>query len=320
MDVAFQTPILFITFNRPAHTARVFEAIRAVRPSKLYIATDGPRAGVKGEDEKVKKVRKIATSVDWPCEVRTKFQDRNLGCKYGPYAAISWLFEHETQGIILEDDCLPNPDFFTFCETLLERYACDERIWTITGMNAQGAIQRGNASYFFTRYSHLWGWATWRRAWEKADMDIVFWPKWKASRAWKSFWPEPAQRRFWEHIFDKVYQKGMESAWDYAWVASIWYHDGLSVAPNRNLVSNIGFGPESTHTRNTDTPIAALPTEPLGLLSHPDVVKRNLEAERYTFDHAFSGASWRHPWYAVLWVKSLAKRVLRPLKPLLKRE
>lgn len=155
-----KTAVLFLVFNRPETTKTVFEAIRKAKPKRLYIAADGPRKHREGENEKVSSVRQIVTYVDWPCDVKTLFRDENLGCKSAVSGAITWFFNHEEEGIILEDDCLPHPDFFPFCESLLKRYANDERIWVITGNNFQNGIQRGEASYYFSRYNHVWGWAS----------------------------------------------------------------------------------------------------------------------------------------------------------------
>ena len=156
-----QTPVLFLIFNRPDTTEKVFDAIRAAKPLRLYVASDGPRANQSGEDQIVNKVREISTSVDWSCEVKTLFQKENLGCKKAVSKGITWFFEQEKQGIILEDDCLPHPDFFVFCENLLEHYADNKHVWAITGDNFQNGQKRGEGSYYFSRYNHVWGWASW---------------------------------------------------------------------------------------------------------------------------------------------------------------
>jgi GT2 family glycosyltransferase len=166
MKNSLETAILILLFNRPETTIRVFDKISQIKPQRLYIASDGPRKNFDGEKEKVKKVREIATRVDWPCEVKTLFRNENLGCKKGVSSAITWFFEQEEQGIILEDDCVPNLDFFTFCESLLDRYAEDERVSVITGNNFQNNKWRGDASYYFSKYNHCWGWASWRRSWK----------------------------------------------------------------------------------------------------------------------------------------------------------
>jgi hypothetical protein len=227
----FQTAVLFLVFNRPETTKQVFEAIRQAKPPRLYVAADGPRANREGEAARASQVREIATAVDWPCELKTLFRDENLGCKNAVSSGIDWFFENEEQGIILEDDCLPHPDFFTFCETLLNRYASDERVWVVTGDNFQDGQQRSDGSYYFSRYNHVWGWASWRRAWTKRDMNIQFWPNWRESPEWKAWLPDRVERKYWTKIFDQMYRQEIDT-WDYPWTASVWFHGGLSATPN----------------------------------------------------------------------------------------
>lgn len=282
-----QTAVLFLVFNRPDTTRQVFEAIRQAKPPRLYVAADGPRTSREGESERVAQVRKIATEVDWPCEVKTLFRKENIGCKKAVCGGIDWFFENEEQGIILEDDCLPNPDFFTFCETLLNRYASDERVWVVTGDNFQDGQRRGEASYYFSRYNHVWGWASWRRAWTKRDMEIKFWPEWKKSREWAFWLPDRVERRYWEKIFDKMYRNEVDT-WDYPWTATVWFKNGLTATPNVNLVSNIGFGPEATHT-TADGAMSRMRTLGMKIVANPESVKQSFEADRYVFNEYFKG-------------------------------
>jgi hypothetical protein len=311
-----QTAVLFLVFNRPDTTAQVFEAIRQAKPPRLYVAADGPRANRPGEAEKIVKVREIATSVDWPCEVKTLFREENLGCKYAVSGGITWFFEHEKQGIILEDDCLPHPEFFHFCESLLNRYSVDNRVWVITGDNFQDGIQRGEGSYYFSRYNHVWGWASWRRAWRNADMDIRFWPEWKRSATWKGFWDDPVARIYWEGIFDRMHRAEIDS-WDYPWTASVWHLGGLTATPNVNLVSNIGFGPDSTHTASTDSPFAAMVTVSFGAIDHPARIAQDAAADRYVFDHHFGGRWQRFPYSLLRLPRRAAGFAYRHLKRIL---
>lgn len=302
-----QSPVLFLVFNRPTPTAKVFEAIRAVRPPRLYVAADGPRADREGEAVRCAEVRRIATQVDWPCEVRTLFRDENLGCKAAVSSAITWFFEQEAEGVILEDDCVPHPEFFSYCDTLLERYRNDERVWVVTGDNFQQGIRRGDASYYFSKYNHVWGWASWRRAWWHYQGDIPFWPDWRRSADWMEHAADPVERRYWTQIFDRIHRNEIDT-WDYPWTACIWYHGGLTATPNTNLVMNIGFGPDATHTRSgaEDHEIAVAP---LGTIIHPVSVVRDVDADKYTFDMAFGGRSLRWPRRGV----SLAKLAVRRL-------
>ena len=307
------TAVLFLVFNRPETTAAVFEAIRLAKPPRLYVAIDGPRANREGEAEKVDKVLQIATAVDWPCEVKTLIRDSNLGCKKAVSGGIDWFFENEVAGIVLEDDCLPHPDFFGFCETLLARYANDERVCVVTGDNFQNGIKRGEASYYFSRYNHVWGWASWRRAWQKRDMEISFWPQWKKTVSWKCFFADAVTRRYWEKVFDRIY-RGEVDTWDYPWVASCWFSGGLVATPNVNLVSNIGFGADSTHTKSVDSPLAGMATATIGEIRHPSLVEQDAIADGYLFDHHYNGRSQRFP-YSLL---KLPKKVAGFTRGLLK--
>ena len=170
----FDTPILFIVFNRPYETSYVFETIKKIKPKKLYVAADGPRHNFIDDLSKVNQVREIATKISWECELKTLFNDKNLGCKAGVSRGISWFFDHEKSGIILEDDCVPHQYFFLFCQNILKYYSNDDRVFSITGNNFQNDIKRGASSYYFSKILHCWGWATWRRSWKFYDGKINF--------------------------------------------------------------------------------------------------------------------------------------------------
>ena len=309
-----ETAVLFLVFNRPDTTKRVFEAIRATRPTRLYIAADGPRSDRPGEAEKCAAVRNIATAVDWPCEVYTLIRNNNLGCKRAVSGAITWFFEHEDAGIILEDDCVPHLDFFEFCSNLLDRYANDDRVSVITGNNFQNGQIRGESSYYFSKYNHCWGWATWRRAWQHYQDNIDFWPEWKHSIEWTRVCSDGVERRYWENIFDKVYAGGINSCWDYPWTACVWKHRGLTATPNVNLVSNIGFGAEATHTSSADNALSAIATKALGALRHPTSVDHDSVADRYVFDHVFGGRRQRFPWLLLELPSRVARIAYRMMK------
>ena len=246
------TAVLFLVFNRPDTTALVFQAIRQARPPRLYVAADGPREGHDGESDRVAKVREIATAVDWPCEVKTLFRAENVGCQFGPRGGIDWFFSNEEQGIILEDDCLPSQSFFWFCEEILNRYSEDERVMAVTGTNITKGLHF-EGDYFFSRYALMWGWASWRRAWNRYDSVISDWPALK-----KQKWLERldmgglAFRKTWTAIFDQTIKLGTQATWwDYQWIYSCWRHNGLTVAPSKNLIRNIGYCADATHTKGS---------------------------------------------------------------------
>jgi hypothetical protein len=281
-----QSPVLFLVFNRPDHTARAFEAIRAARPPRLYVAADGPRQDRAGESEACVEVRRIATAVDWECEVRTLFRTANLGCGRAVSEGVDWFFGVEEEGIVLEDDCIAGPDFFRFCDALLERYRDDARVWAITGNNFQDGRRRGDGSYYFSKYVHVWGWASWRRAWGQYRLDIPFWPAWRGSEGFRTRAGGAAEQRYWGGLLDRV-QGGEIETWDYSWLATIWYHDGLVATPNANLVTNVGVGPSATHTVAPEDR-DGVPTAPLGPLVHPSDVERDVAADAFVFDTMFA--------------------------------
>ena len=283
--------VLFIVFNRPDTTRQVFEAIRAAKPPRLYIASDGPRAGRAGEHALCEQVQQVLTDVDWPCKVQRLIRKENLGCKLGVSSAIDWFFENEEEGIILEDDVLPLPSFFNFCDELLDRYRTNEKITMISGCNLVSKRYRPSESYFFSRYCHIWGWATWRRAWKNYDVSMTDWPNWCANDGLSEFVNlTPQLAEFWKKIFDAVHS-GKVDTWDYQWVFSCWKTGGLSVIPETNLTSNIGFRADATHTV-MEIPPCVLESSPqdLGfpLVAPRDVLRGKLAdsiIERFVFGH-----------------------------------
>lgn len=302
---SLQTAVLFLVFNRPNTTKEVFEAIKLAKPPRLYIAADGPRSSRKGEAEKCLQVRYIATQIDWPCEVKTLFRDENLGCKRAVSEGIDWFFENEEQGIILEDDCLPHPDFFIFCETMLNRYADVDRVWVVTGDNFQDGQKRGDGSYYFSRYNHVWGWATWRRAWSKRDMEIKFWPDWKKSKQWVSYVSDKMERNYWEKIFDQMYRNEIDT-WDYPWTACVWFHGGLTATPNVNLISNIGFGSDATHTTESSS-MSRMKTYEMKDFTPPKNLTVTSEADYYVFKNYFGGKWLLFPYKTLIDIKKVLK-------------
>lgn len=256
------TPILFIIFNRPVETARVFETIRIAKPERLFIAADGPRPSQPGEEVLCKELRQyVLAQINWPCEVKTLFREKNLGCKLAVSSAIDWFFENVEEGIILEDDCLPDSSFFPYCAELLQRYRTQENIFMISGDNFLPSHLRLTDSYYFSQIPHIWGWATWRRAWQEYDVTITDLPEFFKKRKIENIWGKKNVQKYWLNIFQEVYE-GKIDTWDYQWAYAIWKNNGLSVAPGVNLVSNLGFG-SGTHTLNKNDVLAELPVESL---------------------------------------------------------
>lgn len=276
-----ETPILFIVFNRPETTRKVFKRIRQQKPKKLYVAADGPRDIKPGEKIKCRDTRGIFENIDWDCELKTLFRDKNLGCKRAVSGAIDWFFQNEEQGIILEDDCLPNQSFFRFCEVLLKKYQEHEKIMSIAGSTMQ-PVERSENSYYFSKYMHCWGWATWRRAWNHYDVDISSWPVAKKDNFLHTFLNSDKAAKYWNDKLDSVYNKNVDT-WDYQWVYSIWRNDGLNITPNKNLIKNIGFGHNATHTKNKYSNLSERETDELAFpLSHPKSICPLKKADQYT--------------------------------------
>lgn len=278
------SPLAFFVYRRPDYTARVFERIQAARPPVLLIIADGPRSI---EEEKLcEQTRDLVSSINWDCQVKRLYAEHNLGCKKRLVSGLSWVFEQVEEAIILEDDCLPSDAFFPFCDELLDRYRNEARVAMITGCNFQEGHLVGDASYYFSRYAHVWGWATWRRAWQVYDPDLLAWPAQKRSSSFqKRFTPQ--EWRYWSPIFDAMYAQNLDT-WDYQWLFSLLFNATCSVVPNANLISNIGFGEDATHTRG-GSPLAALPFGELHTpLIHPDNLEISTAADKRSFDRVFA--------------------------------
>ena len=281
MNFNKDVPVLFLIFNRPDTTKQVFEAIREAKPRRLYVMADGPRLSREGEEERCLQTRKIIDQVDWKCKVETQFFDKNLGCQKILSSSRDWFFEHEEMGVILEDDCLPAPSFFSFCSELLERYKNDTRIMMISGNNFQDGQVRGEASYYFSRLSNTWGSATWRRAWKLMDLEMSLVEDFRKPSIIDDIFLDENIALAWRLAFAYTRFKKV-SSWAYPWFFSMLVQNGLSIVPNKNLVKNIGFGEGSTHTTNLDSKFANLPLEQLEHdLIHPKAVFPNQKADRY---------------------------------------
>lgn len=283
-----RTAVAFFIFKRPAETERVFKEIARARPSKLLIVADGAHADRDDEVEACRAARAVVLErVDWPCEVQTNFAETNLGCKTRISSGLDWVFSQVEEAVILEDDCLPHPSFFPFCDEMLERYRTDERVMAISGDNFQRGRRRTPSSYYFSRYVHVWGWATWRRAWRHFDPEIERWATLRETSWLRDTIGDESAVRYWRAIFDRV-AAGSDSIWDCQWLFACWAHNGLSVAPEINLVSNIGFGANATHTRSADENVANLPTGEMQFpLRHPPQVVRHREADDFESRHLF---------------------------------
>lgn len=278
----FNTPILFLIFNRPDVTKRVFERIRQIRPARLYVAADGPRTHKAGEQELCDASRNIMNGIDWPCELKTLYRHSNLGCGKAVSEGIGWFFEQEEMGIILEDDILPDVSFFNYCAQLLHVYKNDSSVMHLNGCNFQHGQRRGTGSYYFSAFPHVWGWASWRRAWKNYDFNLSDVNYFHNLDKLGYYFTEKRIKQQWYEIFFRMNRKWMDT-WDFQWNYAIWNKRGKVITPNANLVSNIGFGPGATHTLDINDKFANLPVFNLNQLQHPSEQYIHRDADLYTF-------------------------------------
>lgn len=273
-----KTAVLFLVFNRLDTTKQVFEAIRKAKPPRFYVASDGARKMREDEVEKVVAVREfILSNIDWECEVKTLLREENLGCKYAVSGAIDWFFANEEMGIILEDDCLPSQSFFWFCDELLEKYRDDMRIGMISGDNFQNGIKRGDADYYFSIYNHIWGWASWANRWKNYDASLS---GFKNVNFIDNVIKENNINKYWKNVFDQMKQQKIDT-WDYQWTFTLWSQNQFTVLPNVNLISNVGFGADATHT-TSESEFSKLISYELILKNHPLQVEINKDADKFT--------------------------------------
>lgn len=283
--VPLHTAVLLVLFNRPASTRTVFEVIRRAMPPRLYLAADGPRPAHAEDEARCREARQVADLVDWPCEVKTLFRAQNLGCGRGPAEAYDWFFSHEEEGIILEDDCVPDPSFFPFCQELLEKYRPNTRVMHITGTNFLSGRRRNVPySYYFSIHPHEWGWASWRRAWQLYDFGIKSFPQAAASGKLRRHYSGPLEYGYRMSKFRNTYGNPDASWWDYQWTFALHVHGGLAVVPSVNLVRNIGFGPDATHTVSAKDDRGGNKAVPMAFpLRHPPAVTQDRVADRQYF-------------------------------------
>jgi hypothetical protein len=311
--MSMDTPLLLIAWRRPHTLRQVIDAIRPVAPTRLYVACDGPNPERPGEAEKVAATRAVIEhQIDWPCQIERLYSDVNQGCNVGPIRAITWFFEQVEEGIILEDDCVPHPDFFPYCTTLLERYRHDTRVWCISGNNFQNGQWRGDGSYYFSRYNHCWGWASWRRCWNHYDSDLSQWPALRESALLGTIFEDPLELNYWSGIWQRLLNTSEPDTWDYQWTFTCLANSGLTALPNRNLVSNVGFGEDATHT--TGGAINTAISEGADPNRHPSFLLRDAVADRYTYNHVFGGKWQRFPLLLIRLPKRAAGVTIRKLK------
>jgi hypothetical protein len=309
--VLFDTPVLFLIFNRLDTSKEVFNRIKMIRPRYLYIASDGPRTSKFNENKVVEEVREwVLKNIDWDCNLKTLFRENNLGCGMAVSSAISWFFEHVEMGIILEDDCLPDLSFFAYSHELLIRYKEDQRISSICAPNMLGDLFTSSDSYNFSDYCLVWGWATWKRAWLKYDYKLSNWPEIKKTDFLKKMNNNLFFRIYWNYIFDLCFS-GKIDTWDYQWIYASWQQRGLSIIPSVNLIRNIGIGNNSTH--HVDDYFSNFSEKQLSFpLIHPSKVQKNLN-----LDNLFSEKIFTTTKYNYLKIFLLKFRIFKLIKKIL---
>ena len=287
----FKTPILFLIFIREDTTQKVFDAIRQQKPKYLFVAADGARKNKPDEAEKCRRVRNIIKQVDWDCELQTLFREENLGCKMAVSSAINWFFEQVEQGIILEDDCLPDPSFFPYCEELLNRYKEDTRIGHIGGNNFFPGNIEMEGSYDFCSFSHIWGWATWRRVWKNFDVNFPFWEAEIEKRS-SLFCNQQEEIYFSSFISDVIHNRKGINAWDAQYLLTLRLQNQLSVYPSVNLVMNIGLGNANAVHTTKNKAKQSIPASAIHFpLKHPQYVLQNKKIDDRTIKNLFF--SWK---------------------------
>jgi len=279
----FFTPVLFIIFNRSEHAQRVFQKIKKVKPKYLFVAADGPRVGVDGEEKECNAARNIIQAVDWDCEVKTLFRDENLGCGKAISSAIDWFFDHVEEGIILEDDCVPDDSFFYFCQRLLKDYKDHENVMMISGTSYFFNKVNRKESFFFSKYYSIWGWATWRRAWKFFEYDIEKWDSKEVLGSLEVFLKDRRVREFWVDNLKKVCKKDVDT-WDYQWAYACIKQQGFSIVSVVNLVSNIGFS--GAHGNGTKSIFHQMPVRAIesDLLVAPNNIQWDKSLDKKLYD------------------------------------
>jgi len=277
-------PVAFFVFNRPDTTKRVFEQIRAAEPPELFVVADGPREAHPDDVENCAAVREIIDGVDWECAVHRRFREENVGLPEAVYTGLDWVFEQVPEAIILEDDTVPNADFFRFCETMLDRYHGDTQVMMVNGTNRLETWRDHRQTHHFVTWQDVWGWATWRDAWDEYDPDIEAWGDPEVRDRIRDHVADEERANYHSNLFDSLYEGGV-TGWSRAWRFAMFRNGGLSVMPSRNLVTNVGFDERGHYTTNPDSPLAGLPRRELpGPVAERSTVVPDREYERLCFE------------------------------------
>ncbi len=283
------TPIVLFIYARPDATRQTLDSIRRVRPKRLLVVADGPPGGASGElRARVADARRLIDEIDWECNVLTEFASGHRGLTSRIVTGLDWAFDSAEEAIVLEDDCVPDPSFFRFCEELLERHREDTRVMGVSGNDFRSDPASRPERYRYSRYPLTWGWATWRRAWRLHDPQMSRWPELRESGWLDRRFHSRHAVAYWMRLFEQTYRE--HHTWDYAWTLTCWLNNGLFIHPEVNLVTNVGFGGDATHTRDPRSVFANLTTRPAQFpLRHPDQVAVDDEGDRFLEDVMYSG-------------------------------
>lgn len=306
----YVTPILLIIFNKLEEGKQVFQAIKEQKPVILFIAADGPRHDKVADKGKCEAIRKwVLDNIDWDCEVKTLFNNENKGCGKAVSEAITWFFENVNEGIILEDDCLPNDSFFRFCEENLAKYRDNTNISIISGNNFQ-RIQpmQIKSDYYFSVFPSSNGWATWKRSWDGFDYSLDRWNNINQAKLIGFLFKEKKYQLWWKNYFDWIYKTKPSDMWDFQFHFHCMLRKQLAIIPKVNLVSNIGYGPDATHSSDPNSYFANVPTLELQFpLNHPEEIIRHYEADVFIQQMLFGEVEVASPWKKL---KRSVKRII----------
>lgn len=284
-----RTPVALLIFNRPEITKRLVEEVIRARPPQVLVFADGPRPNHPEDAELIAAAKRAIAEAPWECEVLTNYSETNLGTKYRPATGLDWVFHNVEKAIFFEDDVLPHPSFFRFCDELLEKYEDDERVMMISGNNFMGERRLTTDSYLFSHYAGIWGWATWRRAWRHYDVELSEWPALIGTPFLHYIFANDEEGSFWSQCFDRIVS-GETQTWDHQWQFAVWRQFGLSIMPAVNLCTNVGFGPTAQHYKELNPKLAAVPVHEMQFpLRHPTKIVRNREADEFVFRELLSG-------------------------------
>ena len=306
VNQVFSSPVVLIFFNRPEQTQKVFDRIKEAKPKKLFLISDGPRLRRAGEGDEVAACRELVAQIDWECDVLRNYSDQNLGCRQRVISGLDWVFSQVDSAIILEDDCVPNADFFLFTDELLKRYEKDESVGAICGTNALEKLTVTNDSYFFSRMPAIWGWATWARVWGEYDGAVRDWPLKKREGLLAKVLGNKNAVRYWTESLDGVYRNRIDT-WDYQFTYLLWRTNQLAIIPARNLISNIGFGANATHTHDPTSALSNLKSADLEFpLMHPSAIQAFVDYDNEITSSLVPAAFRLH-------LGRLMKRIPRPI-------